>query len=895
MSIVDHINLVERDAVFGEMDSRLAGLTETEARARLAAVGYNQFESEPKGRLWRALLKHSANFFSILLYISSAISFVADRIQPGEGMGLFGWALLVVAILNTLFAFGQEMRAERAMEELRKFLPAVAHVRRDSRQRLLPASELVPGDIVLLSEGDRVPADARLIESEELLVNNAPLTGESRSVPLTDTPEKGRLLDSANIAFAGCSVLRGSGVGVVFGTGYNTEFGKIAAMSREVERPASPIERETNRMIRILTVIAVTMGILFFAYGVATGRSLWINVVFMLGIIVANVPEGLLPTFTLALSMASLRMARKNVLVKTLDAVESLGAVHVICTDKTGTLTKNELTITQIIDPVQGNVMVGSHDVPSLLKSALIASEVHGESNELYGDPLDVAVAACYGDSVGAIPEIIAGTRRHFPFDLQKRREAGLFASESEIQFAIKGAWESLRPLVGSIRSPGSTDIDSDIESLRRCDEIVTRISTTGRRVIAVASRRLNDLPAPAAVEESLERSMKLLGFLVLDDPIRPEVPDAMARCHHAGINVILITGDHPATARAVARQCGILKPDGSEDNLVVSGAELGSLGGEQLAERLRDGAKVFSRTTPEQKMKIVTALKRLGHVVAMTGDGVNDAPALKAADVGIAMGISGTDVARESADIVLLDDNFASIVAGVEEGRAVFTNMRKFTTYVLASNVPEIVPLLIYVILPVPLALTVIQILSIDLGTDLLPALGLGQEPPEHDTMQCPPRRSDERLLSFPLMGTAYLFLGVIQAAWSLAMFFMVLIQGGWRWGQELASNDPLYQSATGITLATVVLMQIGNVVGRRSLRFSGLDLGFFRNRLILAGIAVEIVFSWAVLYFPPVQKLLGTGAVAGHLYAIAWLGIPILFALDFLRKRFLIRSQTT
>jgi len=897
------IHEVAADEVFELLRSSSAGLTEDETSSRRNEIGPNRLSPPSRLRWVESLGKQFVNFFSVLLDIAAGACFVADTIQPGEGMAVLGWALLTVSILNALFAFAQEMRAERAMEELRRFLPQIVRVRRNGTEQELPAELLVPGDVILLSEGDRVPADARLIESEEMLVNNAPLTGESRSQAMISAAARGRLIDSPNIAFAGCSVLRGSGTGVVFATGHRTEFGKIAVLSRDVRRPPSPIERETTRMIRVLTVIAVVMGLLFFAYGVAAGRSLWVNIVFMLGIIVANVPEGLLPTFTLALSMAGLRMAKKQVLVKSLEAVEALGAVHVVCTDKTGTLTRNELAIEAVVDPTSGEPVDDPGALQAFLKAALIASEVRlcaaggpqmgGLTPRWSGDPLDVAVAERYADQFGAPAAIIAETRRHFPFDLQKRREAGVFADGLEVLFAVKGAWESLRPLIGFIESGGDQPSPATSETLEHSDEIVHHLSAGGQRVIAVAYRRLPTLPDARAKEESLERSLVLKGFLAVDDPLRDEVPSAVARCHTAGVRVLLITGDHPDTAEAVARSCGILTEDEPTENRVLVGTELETMRERQLMERLRSGTTVFARTTPEQKMKIVSALTRLGYVVAMTGDGVNDAPALKAADVGIAMGVSGTDVAREAADIVLLNDNFASIIAGIEEGRAVFANIQKFTTYVLASNIPEIVPFLLYVCLPVPLALTVIQILSIDLGTDLLPAIGLGQEPPERDAMDRPPRRPDDRLLSLPLMATSYLFLGIIQAGWSLCMFFLVLVQGGWRWGEELAIDNPLYQSATGITLSTIMLMQIGNVVGRRSLRNSGFDAGLLRNRLMLCGAALEIVFSWAILYFRPLQQFLGTGPVAWQIYALAWLGIPLLFLLDFARKKIVAKNS--
>ncbi|MFB1490994.1 MULTISPECIES: cation-translocating P-type ATPase [unclassified Thiocapsa] len=792
-----------------------------------------------------------------------------------------------------MFAFAQEMRAERAMDALRRFLPQRVRVRREGIECTVSAEDLVPGDVMLLNEGDRVAADARLVEVEDLLANNAPLMGESRSLPLATRPAKGRLIESPNIAFAGCSLLRGNGMAVTFATGHRTELGKIAALARDVRRPPSPLQRETNRMVRVLTLIAVVMALVFFVAGIVGGRSLWVSIVFMLGIIVANVPEGLLPTLTLALSMASLRMARKQVLVKNLEAVESLGAVHTVCTDKTGILTYNRLAIAGLVDPVRGHPIEDPDALRALLEAALIASQLrrapaapHGDPG-WSGDPLDVAIAERHGELFGPPDAILVETRRHFPFDLAKRREGGVFANGSEARFAIKGAWESLRPMVSGLRDGEARTIAVDEPMLLACDAIVHRLSAQGRRVIAVASRLLDRLPDPQAPEESLGRSLVLHGFLALDDPIRPEVPGAVARCHDAGVRVLLITGDHPDTAEAVARACGILRPGEPAEGRILHGAELERLREQQLVARLREGMTVFARTTPEQKMKIVLALKRLGQVVAMTGDGVNDTPALKAADVGIAMGASGTDVAREAADIVLLDDNFASIVAGIEEGRAVFCNMQRFTTYVLASNIPEIVPVLLYILLPVPLALTIVQILAIDLGTDMLPAIGLGRETPERDLMQQPPRRLDERLLSPRLMATAYLFLGLIQAAWSLSLFFLVLHEGGWRWGQELAENEPLYQSATGITLASIVLMQIGNVVGRRSLRHSGLDRGLLANHLLLLGIATEILFSWAILYVPAVQSVLHTGPVAPAIYALAWLGIPVVFGLDYARKR--------
>ncbi len=888
------IQNIDTAQVYRFLHTAEAGLSANQVSERLAEVGLNVLEEERR-LLWvKNLARQFTNFFTILLDISAAICFLAHYIQPGEGMNILGWALLGVSILNALFSFVQEYRAEKAMEELRKFLPQQVNVLRDGKEQTILAEQLVPGDVVMLGEGDKAPADARLVEVQDLVVNNAPLTGESRPVRLSIEAQDTILSDSTNVLFAGCMVKKGHGKAVVFATGSRTEFGKIATLSRDVKRHASPLERETAHMVRVLTVIAVSMGAVFFTYGVLSGQSLWINLVFMMGIIVANVPEGLLPTFTLSLAMGSLRMAKRNVLVKGLNSVEALGAVHVICTDKTGTLTQNRLAITALRDPMNGEELSPIRR-EALLRLAVTASDTHRTENGLSGDPLDVALAEIMLNDGGSLDEVLDNTLVRFSFDDEKRRAAGVLkADEGEgYIFSVKGAWESLRPLISHIESETGELHEIADHSLQKAEAVVQRMASSGQRVIALATRFIEVIPEEEDAQERLEQKLLLKGFIGSEDPIRDEVPHAVAQCHSAGIDVVMITGDHPATAEAIARQAGIIPADAPAGANIINGDELARIGKRALVERLRNGVHVFARTTPEQKWKVVSAFHELNKVVAMTGDGVNDAPALKAADVGIAMGKSGTDVAREAAQVILLDDNFASIVNGIEEGRTIFNNIRKFTNYVLVSNGPEILPYIIYMLFPVPLAMTVIQILAIDLGTDIIPSMGLGQEKPDPDIMRQPPRASRQGLLSFPLIAHSYLFLGLIEAAFAMTLFFWVLTDGGWQYGAELSVRDPLYLSATGITLSSIILMQMGNLFGRRSRTGSGLSLDFLNNPLIVLGLVFEVVFSWAVLYFPPLARLLGTGPVDTTIYAVAWLGPFLIFGLDYLRKKILARLR--
>lgn len=877
--------------VYQILHSSQEGLSSGEAAERLLDVGRNSFEVKDPWKTARSFGKQFTNFFTILLIVSAVICFVAHRINPGEGMNILGWALAVVALLNAFFSFIQEYRAERAMEALQKFLPQMVEVMRQDGIVKIAADEIVPGDLLLLAEGDKISADARIVAADGLLVSNAPLTGEAAPCALTPEASSKRLTESENIAFAGCSVVRGSGKAVVFATGLRTEFGKLAHLSQAIKRDPSPLEQETAHMVRTLTKIAVGMGLGFFAYGLATGRPLWVNLVFMMGIIVANVPEGLLPTFTLSLAMGSLRMAKKNVLVKSLNSVEALGAVHVICSDKTGTLTENKLSITELVDAQTGEPLDEDRQ-RILLTQALAASEIRKSDQGLSGDPLDVAVGQKYLGLQGDLDAALAEVAHRFAFDVEKRRSAGIISGADKNIFVVKGAFEALAPMLNAVRTTPeeSNRTPAGEDSLNQAEEVLRSMASRGLRVIGVAAKQLDEMPEKPEQDE-LENGLTLLGFIGIEDPLRPEVPAAVAKCHTAGIEVLLITGDHPDTARAIANKAGIIA--GDDDEVLMTGDELERLSESSLAQKLEAGTKVFARTTPEQKMKIVASLKNMEKIVAMTGDGVNDAPALKAADVGIAMGRMGTDVARESAQIILLDDNFASIVAGIEEGRTVFANIKKFTNYVLVSNGPEILPYLLYIVFPVPLALNILHILSIDLGTDIIPSMALGQEPPDQDAMLHPPRERGQGLLTAGLITHSYLFLGLLEGLWSLTLFFYVLVSGGWRWGMELAAGDPLYRSAMGIALVTILLMQIGNLVGRRFRLGSGLDRGILTNRLMLLGIVVQIVFSWAILYFPPMQKVMGTGPVSLSVFAMAWFGIVLIFGSDYIRKRIMVARE--
>ncbi|OGA15785.1 MAG: ATPase [Betaproteobacteria bacterium RIFCSPLOWO2_02_FULL_65_20] len=838
------------------------GLDSAEAARRIAEFGPNRVEEIRGEPLLFRFAREFTHFFALILWLAAGLAFLAEHYDPGKGMASLGLAVIGVIVVNGVFSFWQEYRAERAIAALKDLLPHQVTVMRDGQDCRLPAESLVPGDLILVQEGDDVPADCRLIEASGIRLNAATITGESLPKARNAAPsEEADLLAARNVLLAGTAVVSGNGKALVFATGMHTEFGKIAHLTQTGREPQSPLQREIARLSRLVAMLSVALGLLFFAVGRFIGLPFWENFIFAIGIIVANVPEGLLPTVTLALAMATQRMARRNALVRHLTAVETLGAATVICTDKTGTLTQNRMTVrTLFFAEGYAALPVTPGEAQAHRPFFEVAAHCHNLRRvtdngrpALLGDPMEAALAQTADIALGA--QQANPPVHEVPFDADRRRMSTVHDTPQGRLIYCKGAPEVVMPLCAAVLTPeGARPRDAAMaERFRQAQE---DMAERGLRVLALAWR-LFPVGAP---RENWESELILAGFAGIEDPPRPEVPDAIRRCGEAGIKVIMITGDHPHTARAIAREIGLVR---SAAPAVVTGAELRRMSRAQLQLALDAPEILFARVTADQKMLVVEALKRKGQVVAATGDGVNDAPALKRADVGIAMGISGTDVARESADMVLLDDNFASIVSAIEEGRAVYDNIRKFLTYILTSNIPEIVPYLAFVLFRIPLPLTIVQILAVDLGTDMLPALALGAEPPDPQGMQRAPRPRSERLLSWPLLARAYLFLGMLEAAAAMAAFFYVLRLGGWTYGELPGRFDAVYLQATTACLAAIIVTQVVNVFLCRDPRASTFRGGLLGNRLILLGVAVEVALILAIVYMPWGQAIFGTAAL--------------------------------
>ncbi|MFC4495674.1 cation-translocating P-type ATPase [Streptomyces ovatisporus] len=857
-----------------ELETGEAGLSGREAARRLAVYGANEVRRERHGWFWRELLRQVVHPLALLLWGAGALALVA-------GTPVLAMAIVAVIVLNAGFAMLQERQAERAVEALTGYLPDQAHVVRDGKPHAVDAAGLVPGDLIVLEEGVKVPADARLTDGA-LEVDLSMLTGESEPVERVAGQSQPGVppLRESNLIFSGTTCVGGAAKAVVFATGVHTELGRIAALSQRTRREESPLEAQVKRVAWFIAAVAVGLGTAFLGVGAAAGLPLTDALTFAVGLLVANVPEGLLPTITLALALGVRLLARNGAVVKRLSAVETLGSTNVICTDKTGTLTRNRMSLSTTWTPEGG--VSGSRTESLADAMAECTTVTAGEDGALQGDPTEIALVEGAAQP-GRAPDLGARDARRealFRFDPRLRLMSVVSRSGDRLVIYVKGAPEAVFP-----RLEEQQDRQTHMAA-------VTRMTEQGFRVLAVATRRLPAGSPVPRVREEAETRLQLVGLVGLYDPPRPEAADAVRRCHEAGLRVHIVTGDNGGTASAVAREVGI----GSPQLHVVEDA--GAVTDSDLDELLTGGTEVvFARSSPETKLRVADALRAHGQIVAMTGDGVNDAPALHRAHIGVAMGKSGTDVAREASTMVLTDDNFATIVTAVESGRQVYENVRKFILYIFAHAVPEVVPFLLFALSggAIPLPLTVLQILAIDLGTETLPALALGREPAEPGLMAGPPRRSGHGVITKDLLVRAWACLGLVSAALVTGAFFYVLWRAGWGPGDPTGPGSDLhhaYLTATTTTFAGIVMCQVGTALAARTDHASLRQVGLFTNPLLLAGIGFELVFTAVVVWVPPVQRIFGTTSLPVEVVALIATFPVIVWGTDELRRRHRRRS---
>jgi len=858
------------------------GLSSEEARRRLESAGPNVIAKAEGPSVVAQLAANLVHLFALLLWVGALLALVG-------GMPELSAAIVVVILVNAVFAFVQEHRADRAVEALRDMLPHRVTVRRDGESTEILAEEVVPGDALLLAAGDRVAADADLVVSTDLRVDESTLTGESKPV----APE-------AEV-FAGTYVTAGAAEATVTATAMDTRFGRIAQLAQETERERTPLERELGRVTRLVAILSLSIGALFFVVAGALDMDLSDRFVFAIGVMVALVPEGLLPTVTLSLALATQRMARRNALVRRLSSVETLGETTVICTDKTGTLTENEMTVQRVwtlerelvvegagYDPfgrfLTDGEVVDPAPLAELLRAGLLCNDARLAQGHagwgVVGDPTEGAlvVVAEKGGLRHEAEAARAPRLRELPFSSERKRMTTIHLSGDERIAYVKGAPELIVPR-SRLSGPERDRVVAAAEAMEH----------DALRVLALARRVL---PAEAGeTAEEIETDLEFLGLVGMLDPPRAEVPDALRRCRTAGIRVIMVTGDNGRTAEAIGRRIGLV--DGAVH--VIAGHELAALDDATLESRLVERDVIFARIEPEQKLRLARVLRGLGEVVAMTGDGVNDAPALKEADIGVAMG-TGTEVAKEAADMVLLDDNLASVVAAVEEGRAIYDNIRRFAGYHFCSNVGELVPFLVWGVTGgwVPLPLVVMQVLAIDLGTDMLPAIALGTERAEPGTMTRKPRPRDERLLSGRVLARVG-WIGLFEALAAMSAFFFAFGLDGWRPWEPLPDSGSVYLQATAMTMAAIVMAQVGAGFAWRTARRSVFAAGIFGNRLLLVGVALEVAMVAVLAYTPGLQEVFHMGPLGPWNWLFLLLWPPVVLGAEEARKAVVRRRSRT
>lgn len=874
--------------LLNDLHTTSTGLSQKEAAARLAKYGENTITREKQKSQLLVFLKNFTSVMAILLWVSGFVAILSGTLE-------LGIAIWLVNVINGIFSYWQEHEAQKATDSLMKMLPTYTQVYRDGKLQQVNATQIVPGDVFNLQAGNAVPVDARLIKATSVQVDQSALTGESvpESKKVDYNAGQGEFAES-NLVYAGTTVGAGTATAIAFATGMKTEFGRIAALTQQQKRSLSPLQLELNRLTKQISLIAISLGVLFFVaaiffvhYPVAQ------SFIFALGMIVAFIPEGLLPTVTLSLAQGVQRMAKKHALLKDLNSVETLGETTVICSDKTGTLTQNQMTVDHIWTrshtyTVSGQgyvnnghieldgkpVQYGSDpDLDLLIRLVAFNNDTEVEPSKgqarpkILGTPTEaslVILAQKSGIDVNAYTKKYPRLKE-LPFDSDRKRMTTIHQHDDHtLSICTKGSLSDLLPHCDTIQENGKVRplTAADKEAI---DAANRKYASLGLRSIATAYR---EIPQEADKQsqldnltiETAETKLTFVGLAIMSDPPRPEIYDAIEKCHRASIKIIMVTGDSSLTAKSIAVKIGLT----SDKALVVTGSELDAMSQDELKQALA-GEIIFARVAPEQKYKIVSTLQTMGEIVASTGDGVNDAPALKKADIGVAMGVTGTDVAKDAADMILTDDNFASIVAAIEEGRTVYSNIQKFLVYILNSNLPEAVPSALFLFSrgAIPLPLTVMQILTVDLGTDMMPALGLGSEKAEPGIMDKPPRARDAHLMNRTVLWKAFAWYGLIASIISSGAYFFVNHLNGWPL-RGLATSGSTYVMATTMTLAAIIFCQIAAAMNCRTENASVFKVGLFTNHLVWFGIGFEIFLLALLSYTPFLQNLFHTGPLA-------------------------------
>ena len=829
------------------------GLSDADARNRLNQFGPNELQAAPRASALQMLIEQFKNILILILLVAVGLSALL-------GHGVEAAVIGVIVLFAVLLGFIQEYRAERAIEMLREMAAPTATVIRGGDERDIPARELVPGDIILIHAGDRIPADARLIESINLQVEEAALTGESLAVEKQTAPLAGDDLaigDRKNMLYAGTAATYGRGRAVVVETGMKTEFGKIAQLLQTVETGETPLQQNLDKVGHALARAAMVVVVVIVGLGLVRGQPLFEMLIFGIALAVAVVPEALPAVVTISLALGVQRMVKRNALIRRLPAVETLGSVSVICSDKTGTLTKDEMTVRKIFVAGQmlsvsgagyeptgifsnnGSTVTPDGTLARLLSAGALASDArivrNGDNTwHIKGDPTEGAMVVAATKAGLGKPQLDAQFPRvnEIPFTSETKRMTTLHALPNGLVAYSKGAPEIiLDSCAYQMTATGVMPLDT--ASKAAVVATAHQMARDALRVLAVASK-------PTATLASAEREMTFLGLLGMIDPPRPEVKAAIQTCEQAGIKPVMITGDHPLTAQAIARELGILKI-----GRVVTGAELEALSDADL-ERVVEEIEVYARVSPTHKLRVVSALQNRRHLVAMTGDGVNDAPALKKADIGVAMGITGTDVTKEAAAMTLTDDNFASIVAAIEEGRGVFGNIKKYLMYLLSSNIGEIGLMAGASLLGLPLPLSAVQILYVNLATDGLPALALAVDPPEKDLMRRKPRDPRTGIFTRPVV-TLMTIGGVWSTIVNLSLFT-------WALGSGMSTAE-----AMTVPFVSLVLIQFFKAYSYRSDRHSILNQ-LFANKWLNRAIAWELILLVLIVYLPFLHEPFGT-----------------------------------